>query len=560
VRPLGEVAYRLPGRAVALAETRRAPAVVFLASFALWWLESLVIPLVPGRDLGTYLGAYVQLFQSDPIDVGYVLGRTPISSLFVGGLLDLAGGVFAEPVMAALYAGSITAWFLAARSFGRRAAVLTAAVLVCWPGYAILFHELASDALFAAAFAGWSLLLVRVLLSPTIGRMALAGAGVGVLGLVRPANQVLIALAGVTLVARMPWRARILSGAAFVASAAVLLGAWAVHNGIRYGDYSVARGGNATVPFFRAFVTDKIVRPDNGPDSRELARAVQQRLLPREPYRSYQITLDEFFTDASPRMEVDLLALSDRLRGWDTDYSWLRDVGMEAVRAHPGRYARGVAGTMWGLLTNGLFRPIASEGEASSSGGEPGKEREGREQTGPTVVIGGRTLPKPSEGEPIPAAHEGGITTPDGSIYTVWTSPSEHHLVFVHPGDQARYEELNRRRTELAGSFPDRRGSATLTHRLNQSSRWYPPPILWLVVGVAALAIRRPVGALALATPVVAALIVIVLSALGLPAEPHYTVPVAPAFVLLAAAALLGDARWKAGPASGLGSTAPERV
>src|SRR5206468_6144453 len=116
--------------------------------------------------------------------------------------------------------------------------------------------------------------------------------------------------------------------------------------------------------------------------------------------------------------------------------------------------------------------------------------------------------------------------TPDGSIYTVWTSPTEHHLVFVHPGAKARFEALHRRIDELATHFPDRRGSPALERRFNQASRWYPPPVLWLALGVVALAVRRPAGALAFATPAIGALLVVLVSALGLPAEPHYTVPV----------------------------------
>src|SRR5262249_57519795 len=46
--------------------------------------------------------------------------------------------------------------------------------------------------------------------------------------------------------------------------------------------------------------------------------------------------------------------------------------------------------------------------------------------------------------------------------------------------------------------------------------------------------------------PAMACMIVIVVSALGLPAEPHYSVPVAPAFVLLAGAALLAPRRDEA--------------
>jgi hypothetical protein len=423
-----------------------------------------------------------------------------------------------------LYAGSIVAWFLVARLFSVRAALLTTVVLLLYPGYAILFHELSSDAIFAAAFAGWSLLVVRALLTPSPGRFAWVGAGVGVLSLIRPGNQVLLVLAVLPLVLRASWRTRVVSAAAFALPAVVLLGGWALHNGIRYDNYTVARGGNATVPFFRTFVTDKIVRPSNGPASRELARVVARDLIPKEPYRSYAITLDEFFTEASPRMQVDLLALSDRRKGWHSNYSWLRDIGVEAVRAHPARYLRGVAGSVSGMLRVPLYREVDQGG-----GGQAGSA---------TVVIGGKRLPAPTEGEPIPAAHEGGVTTPDGSIYTVWTSPSEHHLVFVHPGAKRRYDALHRRMDELVANLPDRGGSPALVRRVNDASRWFPPPVLWLVLAIIVFAWRRPNRALALAVPAVAALLVILLTALGLPTESHYSVPVAPAFVFGAFAGL----------------------
>src|SRR5207248_2008234 len=158
-----------------------------------------------------------------------------------------------------------------------------------------------------------------------------------------------------------------------------------------------------------------------------------------------------------------------------------------------------------------------------------------------TAVAGG--LPTPTEGEPIPAAHEGGVTTPDNSIYTVWTSPTEHHLVFVHPGAEQRYNALHARMDELAANLPDRSGSSSLALRRNQASRWFPPPIVWLVLGTAALAFRRLRGGAALWVPTVSGLLVILLAALGLPAEPHYSVPVAPAFVVLAGAALLAPRR-----------------
>src|SRR4051812_12340255 len=244
---------------------QRHAAVVFVVALAVWWIQALVIPLAGGRGLPTYLRAYVQLGGADPVHLGHVLGRPPLAALGVGGLLDLANGVLAEPVVSLLYAASVVAWFTVARRFGLKAGVLVVVVLLLYPGYGILFHELSSDALFAAAFAGWALLVVDAMLAPTWRRFAAVGAGTGVLVLVRPANQILLVLALLPLALRIPWRARLIAAVAFAVPAIVIVGGWAVQNGVRYGDYVVVRGGNATLPFFRAFVTDKIVRPTNGP-------------------------------------------------------------------------------------------------------------------------------------------------------------------------------------------------------------------------------------------------------------------------------------------------------
>jgi len=369
---------------------------------------------------------------------------------------------------------------------------------------------------------------------------------VALLVLVRPGNQALLVLALLPLVLALPWRTRVASSAAFAAAMLFILGAWTAHNGLRFGDYTLARGGNSRLPFERVFLTERIVSPENGPASRKLARAVERDLLPEEPYRSYGIGLADFFSDPSPRMKDDLGALATRLWGWENDERILRDVGIEAVRAHPGTYAWGVTTTVWNLLRLSVYRDLTSAAGASGAAtdSDVGPMPAGSPpEVGATIVVDGRTLPEPSEGERIPAPHEGGPTTRDRRIYTVWTSPTEHHLVFVHKGDEDRYEALHRRIAELSGNLPDRNGNATLALRLNQSSRWFPPPVLWLLLGLVGLVIRRPRNALAMSTPALAAAIVIVLSALAIAAIPHYSVPVTPAFVLLAAGGLLGHRR-----------------
>jgi len=501
-----------------------------------WWLQALVIPLVPGRDFGTYAGAYVELFQRHPVDLGYVLGRTPLAPLVVGVLLDPLGGRLAELGVSLLYAGSVLAWFLAARRFGGGAALVATVVLLLTPSYGILFHELASDAVFAAAFAGWSYLTVRVVLRPTTAGFALVGLGVGLLCLVRPGNQALVVLALVPLAVAVPWRERIVASLALFASAVAVLALWTVHNGVRFDDYTVARGGNSRLPFERAYLTDHIVRPDNGPASRRLAAAAQRELLPVEPYRSYDISLDDLFSDPSPRMKDDLGWLANRLEGWHSDERLLRDAGIEAVRTHPGVYARGVATTVFHQLHRAVFRSLGGGSSGSSGTSAPS----GPSSASDTIVVNGRRLPRPSEGEKIPAPHEGGPTTPDGSIYTVWTSATEHHLVFVHPGDRARLDALHERIDELANAFPDRGGNDELALRLNQLAHWFPPALLWIIVAVVGFVVRRPANIVALVTPALAGFVVILLSALAIAGVPEYAVAVAPAFLLLAAGVLFG--------------------
>ena len=161
-----------------------------------------------------------------------------------------------------------------------------------------------------------------------------------------------------------------------------------------------------------------------------------------------------------------------------------------------------------------------------------------------TLAQSGGELPQPSEGQPIPSARTAPyLSTPDGRIREVWTSPTEHHIVFADPADAVRAAALDRRVDELLAGLPDRSPRTGLVRWLESASRWYPRPVLWLVVGLVALAWRRPPRA---EIPVVlagAALVVLVSTALAVYAVAEYSVPVVPAFVLLATVGVLGRYR-----------------
>jgi hypothetical protein len=561
--------------------TRSSAAVLFGVALAVFALQSIILPAYPGRDMARYLQTFVQLGYHVPVYPAVLNTRGPLSALGVGLPLEL-GGWAAEVFLAVLYAVSIVGWARVAYTFGPRAAALTSALLLVYPGYGILFHQLASDALFAAGFAGWAVLLARAIQRPSVKAFLLVGLGMGILVLVRPANQVLIVMALLPLVLRARWSERLAWVAAYVIPAVAVAQGWKALAELRYGDavslepstgllalalvlapfllrapwrgsaflglallavVVVALKGwpgespsqyvrsvkeNESNQFlYRAFELDRIMSPDNGPASRRLARVVQRDLLTREPYRSYGIDVKEFFSSGSNRIFGDLTGVAHSAD--------LAAATREAIRSHPGTFASSIARTLWDQLANRpVYAPepvvaVGTEEAAAPQGGEP-----------ETIVVNGRRLPKPTEGQLIPASAIGPfLYTPGGPAQEVWRSPTEHQTVFTDARDQHRVEKFGRAVDRLI-RIPTRDGREAAIHRLNQASHRFPPLVAWLVIGLAGLAVRRPRRALVALAPCVPGLVVIVATALIAPPVAEYAGPVSPAFLLLAAAGLVG--------------------
>jgi hypothetical protein len=526
-RSVAARARRLLDLALAEITTRRGRLALFGIGILAYAVQSLFMPLEGGRDLGTYLRYYAQMWHDGSALPMSMLVRTPVTPVVAGGLLDVAGGAAAQVVMALCFGIWLVAWVTIASEYGPRVALATAAVLLVYPAYAILFHRLSSDVLFTTAYALWALLLVRSALKPSVARFALVGLGIGVLALIRPGNQTLAIVALVPLVLALAWWRRLAAAAAVVACTAAVLVPYTVYNGVRYDDYTVARGANAVSPFYRAYALLHIVSPENGPASRELARAVERELLPREPYRSYGITLESFFAEGSPRMWEDLVNLSDRVWGWDSDYSKLRAVAFEGIRAHPGTFARGMIDAFLGTLWKPEFY-IPDGARRASDGGGSGTET-------------GAGLPEPSGGEPIPSARMGLYsTTPDGSIREVWTSATDHRIVFDDTEQAERFRRMNADVRRLSAELPPYEGNQALITWANRASRWFPRPLVWLLVGAVAAAWRRPQRITIAAGLSLLGLFLTATVGLG---NAEYPLPAVPAFVLLATAGLLGTRR-----------------
>jgi hypothetical protein len=135
------------------------------------------------------------------------------------------------------------------------------------------------------------------------------------------------------------------------------------------------------------------------------------------------------------------------------------------------------------------------------------------------------------------------ISRPDQSIRQVWTSATDWHFEFRDPDQRPRFEQVRRDVSDLFDALPDRNGNAQLAHRLNQLSRWFPRPLLWIVLGLVAIPLRRPRGGATLLALAIGAFLVVLLNALGLFTDLHFLLPVAPACVLLGLGGLLGERR-----------------
>ena len=87
--------------------TRRGGTAVFALALFVFGLRSIALPVIPGRDFGTYIGYYVQMWDWHSVVPMSMLFRTPLAPLVLGGTLDLLGGWGLQSAMALLFAASV---------------------------------------------------------------------------------------------------------------------------------------------------------------------------------------------------------------------------------------------------------------------------------------------------------------------------------------------------------------------------------------------------------------------------------------------------------------------
>ena len=526
-------------RLLAFVPTRRAALVVVAAALVVFALESLGWPMAKGRDTWDYLVYYLQLLDGDPPFSDLQVFRTPLTPIALGLPLDLGGVWLLEATFAALYAISILAWSATALVFGRIPAVFTAGLLLVYPAYATLYHQASSDAVFATGLAVWAWLLARAMQTPTGWRFAAVGAGIAVLVLIRPANQVLLPLALAPLVAYLVWRRRLVLTAVCIAAALVPLGAWVVHNAARYDEPSVARGGRAWVPFLQVFTANRTIAPENGPASERLAELIEQEVLARDPHAELDVTLDAYLKNGSNYETVRLIALSDSVLGRDENYDVLFDSALEAIREHPDTYFRGVADTFRDFLVQ---KPLREDVRP--------REQTAPETPPPTFEADGVTLPNPQATILLAGVPYGFVWC--ASDYIDSCTVTDPSAIWADPALQERYREIVGQVRAWDAELPTREGVDAVTEILNRVTPRFPTPPLWLAVGLVALLWRRPREWRTVVLLWAVAFLVLLIHAASQGVAPEFALPVYPIFIVTALGAVAGER----GPRTQLASTA----
>jgi hypothetical protein len=338
---------------------------------------------------------------------------------------------------------------------------------------------------------------------------------------------VLIPAALAALLVPVAWRRRVGWTAACLAGAVAILGAWALHNGVRYDDATVARGGRAWVPFLRVWLADDTISPENGDASRRLAELIENEVLTEDPHARLRVPLDAYLANGSNYETVRLIALSDNVLGRGENYGVIFDSALEAIREHPGTYLRGVGNAFWDFLTQEPLREDVAP----------------REQTAPetpsrTFEADGVALPNPEAYVLVEGVPYGFVWC--ASDYLDSCTLDRPELVWDDEEQQRRYRELVAQIRSWDAELPEREGVDAVTEILNRITPRFPRPPFWIALGVIGLAVRRPRGWPTILVLWACAAAVLLIHAASQGVTPEFALPLYPLFIVTGLAAIAG--------------------
>jgi len=329
-------------------------------------LANYFIPFSEGRDVGTYFLYWQGLFQSQPPYPLLMLFRTPFTPAFFGLAYEFLGKTGVQILLCAGFIGVSVLVYSVLRSYARWVAWLGVVLVFANVQLFEVFNSVASEApqTILIALWAWSAFIAMARSSKKLG-LAL-GLITFLLVMNRPANQLLIAACFLPLfgfliasAGKVGIRERIVCSVLAFSLATGLTTAYMGYNWWKNGQFCISRLGGASVPFYRMFLQEQLIRPENGPRSAELADLALRKVLTDETFQKYGIDERVFFEFTTSRMFDALFRASVEERGWDNDFQLFKDAAWECMSANPKEfwfsYVDGVYG-MFKTRDGRLFR------------------------------------------------------------------------------------------------------------------------------------------------------------------------------------------------------------
>lgn len=489
--------------------------ILFLAALFTYYVQSLAWPFTLGRDGANYVLYYLDILSNEPVYQVMMLMRTPIAPLLYGSLLSIGGVVLTEFVMGLLYCGAILGVYHIAKIWSHKSAIISALLINFYPAYGAIYHTISSEAPLAFFFIVWCCYFLTIIHKPNAIKFIGLGVITFLLILTRPTIIAFILYTFVPFILfDRSFKEEIKYSLSFVGVLIPLVLLWCTYNYVRYDDFTIARTNNAHLPFYRVFIINHTVKPDNGIASAKLAEDVEKYLLDKEPYRSYGITKEIFFSKSTSRMWSDLESLSDEIYGWDSDYRQLRQVGLEAVYRHPKEYIFSVIKSLGGVLLKSYSQPESTRTINTDYEEQP---------------LSSSGLPIPTGGDVIPRPYFWGLSSSPSA--KMKPDPDSLELKILDPDMQKWADTLNSKMDFYRNILPSRNGNELLADVLNIISICYLPPLLWLLFGVFGVVIRPDMQNKALAFICLVSMIILTTTILGVPSYPAMRVPFEPLFI-----------------------------
>jgi hypothetical protein len=310
---------------------------VFCIIIILLLVQVSALPLHEGRDTGTYLQYYRHIFRIHPEYPLLMMYRTPLTPVFWGVIYDTVGLAGAKWIVAFFYVACMMSLYKIGSSYHKWVGLLVVGLLFLETlDYFYYFNSVASECPQSIILCLWFGVAFYSFYSQNKSTWFLHALCIFLLIMTRPGNMILAAASIFPLFNfRVSFSKRIKLVMVTVLTLTICITSYCGLNYARYGEFTFARPGYALMPFWRIFLTEKLIRPDNGPASQELADVVKKHILTIETFRKYDIDIETFFYASTSRMFDQLVRTINDVYGWDHNWMILRKVAREAEQTYP---------------------------------------------------------------------------------------------------------------------------------------------------------------------------------------------------------------------------------